>query len=236
MSVATNFSPWPSGGGGALTFLLGALLLGSMGARAADLTLDLTEARPLDDALPVIQLSRAGTSHGPVPAPTKLPLEITIEDIWPQAPSAATDTVEFNVLVRNVGKDPVAIPASTHRSDVGRTGNRDRAIMYIGLELTIQGNGAGAGPVLGPGETMVGSSSVPGSMLVLEPKHSVSIRMAGRFPEIGRWISLGPGAYLTSARAVLWEQTLQDGRYEERGYSADVVSRNAVNITVSWKP
>jgi hypothetical protein len=168
---------------------LGSFLWVAAYANAVDLTLDLTEQRPADDILPTVGIVMASGEGGPSAKPMKLPLEVTIQDLSPLTPAVTKDEIHLQLLVRNVGKEPLAIPASKHYSEIMKSGNLDRSIMSLGLEFTL---GGGNGPV--SKETIkefltvaVGSSSLPGSMLVIGPGQSVLVYATERLWRTQEW-------------------------------------------------
>ena len=221
-----------------LGVLLSALSLIVVGANAADLILDLTGQQPADDHLPVVGSVITGTSDGgPMTKPVKLPLEVSMQDISPLSPSVTKDEMYLQLLVRNVGKEPIAIPSSKHYSEVMKSGNADRRVMGLALTFAVEAaNGVSKGPIREYLAVAVGSSSVPGSLLVINPGKSVLILARGRLWRTQEWDKLGSGAFSTTVRAVLDEQFVDDDRLYQKNFSEDAVSTNAVHLTVWWRP
>lgn len=245
MQTATSNTLLRDCGRRRLSILLSALSLVVVKANPADLTLDLTEQRPATDLLPMVGFVRAGAGDAaPVVKPMKLPLEVTIQDISPLTPWLRVDEVEVQLLVRNTGKEPVAIPSSKHYSDTMKSGNEDRRVMNLTLTFTVDAaNGVPASNVaVSKGlirefmAASVGSSSVPGSMLVIGAGQSVLIQVRERLWSTLEWDNLGPGPFLTTVRAVLSEQFVYDDRLYEKNYTEDAISVNAVHLTVSSRP
>ena len=176
--------------------------------------------------------------------PVKLPLEITIQDIGPLTPSVTKDEVDVQLLVRNVGKEPITIPASKHYSEIMKSGNEDRRETSLALTFTVESangvsapNGVVSGhPIRETLDVAVGSSSVPGSMLVIGPGQTVLIHARERLWRTQEWDKLGTGLFLTTVRATLSERFVYDDRLYLKNFSEDAVSTNAVHLSVSWRP
>jgi hypothetical protein len=213
-----------------------ALLLTVVTASAADFTLDLTERRPDDDLLPPITLTTGAEREGV--KPIALPLEITIQDVSPLTPAVIKDELQLQILVRNTAKEPIAIPASQHYSDTMKNGNEDRRTMAIHLAFTVEGTYGviSKAPIFEAIAVAVGSSSVPGSMVMLGPGQSVLIYAKGPLSNTQEWDKRGSGLFIATAKAILRERFIYDDRLWDRNYAQDVVSTNSVPMTVWWKP
>jgi hypothetical protein len=214
-------------------------MLTSGAARAADLTLDLTGQPLAGDILPEISFPPVvgGEHQQPKPKPKPVvPLDITIQDMWPRSLAIPQDRMDLSLLIRNTGTAPVMIPASKSYTEVMRPGNQNRTVMGIFLEFSILGNvGGGRRPFLESLGVSAGSTSVPGSMMELQPQQSVVIRAGAKTGEIGQWIALGPGVYSAGVRAVLGQDFVRDDRLEVAAH-VDSPSTNSVDVTAVWKP
>jgi len=217
--------------------IIAAIPLVSIIGQPADLVLDLTTPRPDNIGHLGIPGQRFGwIEHvGQVPKLAPLPLEVTIQDLWPLS---ATDRDKFSgdILVRNIGKEPVVIPTSRRYMEVVKKGNHDQRTLTVWLKLTPTGPGAGnlkpTNIVLG---FTVGSSSIPNSTISLAPQQSLLIRTANGSLFLGpeKWREAGLSLVTVSVVAVVSEDFLEESEYTVKNKSEDATSRNAVTLTLA---
>jgi hypothetical protein len=209
----------------------------SLVARPADLILDLTKARPDNTGhLGVPGRRVGGVEHGgKAPKAIPLPLEVTVQQLWPLTASYR-DKFAAEILVRNMGMEPVAIPISRNYLEVVKPGNQDQRMLTVFLKLTPTGSTAGnMKPISIAIGLTVGSSSVPNSTISLAPQESLLIRSAdgSLFSDADKWHDAGPNLVTVSVKAVLREEFLEEGAFVVRSTSEDATSRNAVDLTLT---
>jgi hypothetical protein len=168
----------------------------SLNALAADKMLDLTGPYENDDTL--AEMSLLGV---PAPPPVPFPVEVTLQEIWPINVSHA-DRVTVEILLRNIGQEAIAIPASRKYRDVFKPGNRDQRMFDISLELKAVGPGAEKRPTVGQTVAVIaGSADVSGSMIALDPGQTLSIRVTESLAEAWAFRRAGHMIVPVTARA-----------------------------------
>jgi hypothetical protein len=173
-----------------------------------------------------------GTGDGPIvkrPKRTALPLEVTIQGLTPSV-ACSGDRVTAEILVRNIGKEPVLIPSSKNDSEVIRASNRDQRELSVGLRLTHKGRQKTAYVCIG---LAVGSASVEGTMITLWPQQALAIRGAGLLSDTWRWHEAGLPADAAAVKATVEEWFFDDDRYAVKAASDVVVSTNTFELV--WK-
>lgn len=218
---ATHFTAWLSLGATRLLVLLSVTSGISNQALAAGL-LDLTLPRPAaaGDLMP-----RHVSLPGPPPTP--LPLKVSITNLWP-ASLGVTGRINADILVQNIGREPVEIPASGDFASVMRLGNKDRRILGVFLQLT---HPHGSKPIRTCIGLAVGSETVAGSMITLAPQETLVIRAGEILGETTKWHQDGLNTDQVTAKAIINEEFVQDERYATKNWSADAISGNSVTFT-----
>jgi len=218
---STPFTVWLPSGAIRLLLLLSVVSGIPCRALAAGL-LDLTLPRPANAGeIPPLLVSLPG------PPPTPLLLKVTITNLWP-AVLTVTGRINADILIQNVGKEPVLIPASSDFANVMKAGNHDRRILLVGLQLT---HPHGSKPIrMGIG-TAVGSETVPGSMITLAPQETLVIRGAEILGETTKWWEDGLTTGQVTAKAIISEEFVEDEKYASKNWSTDAISGNSVTFT-----
>jgi len=154
-------------------------------------------------------------------------VEVTITNLWP---SAATHggRITAEILIRNLGKEPIAIPASQDFANVPMAGKKDRRILGVELELA---HPHGSKPIRFHIGVAVGSASVPGSMITLDPQETLLIRAGGSLTPTWRWHEAGLDTDVVSAKVIVGEEFIEDERYAIKNWSEKAVSRNKASFT-----
>ena len=125
--------------------------------------LDLTLSYPKDAGdIPPLAYSLPG------PPAVPLTLKVTITNLWP-AVSTVTGRINADILIQNIGKESVVIPASNHFADVMKAGNKDRRKLGVYLELAHPQDPKVLSFCIG---LAVSSESTAGSMITLAPQES----------------------------------------------------------------
>ena len=225
MPVASKTRDFKTLSGSTCLWLMFAAMAGVCAPRTSAV-LDLT--RPADkheDSLGV-----PGASPGSAqPRPVTLPLDVTVVNVWPVL-LASNDTINAEVLVKNVGKESILIPASKEHTGIIKQGNHDQRILAVGIKLLHLGTGKAIRTALG---VAFGSADVPDSVITLAPQEMLLIRVAGRLDETWKWETEDAPVGAVEVRAVIRESFLEDDRYAVKNTSVDAVSTNTMQIT--WK-
>jgi hypothetical protein len=197
-----------------------------IGAARSSAVLDLTRpAERHEDAL-----GFPGATFGSaMPRPVTLPLDVTLVNAWPVL-LASSDTINAEVLVKNVGKESILIPASKEHTGIIKAGNHDQRILGVGLRLLHRGTGKVIEATIG---VAFGSADVPDSVITLAPQEVLLIRVAGGLGETWKWETEDTPVGAVEVRAVIRESFLEDDRYVVKNTSVDAVSAKTVQVT--WK-
>jgi hypothetical protein len=172
---------------------------------------------------------------GPMKPAESLPLEVTITRFWPLTVSAHGE-LEVDLLIRNVGEVPVAIPVSTDEDIVFQTGNAQRMRLGLVLVVTLEpGFAASFQRDTGSIAPTYGSPSVEGSILVLQPGDSVRIETKGRLLSTQPSVDRRPDILPVTLRVSLQRDTLEESELKVAGSSEPITSRNAEQITLSTR-
>ncbi len=179
-------------------------------ASAAELRLDLThvDVEPGDSesgwALGVLPSVSSGSFSGMKPL---LPLSISIRDISPRA-ATPLDSVALEVVLRNVGKDPVLLPfRSGHHWRAGVHGQREISFM---LELTpLDGK-----RMLIPLGVAYGASDIPGSMVTLSPDDTLAFHTSASLHGTELWSDLSAIPLQVKVAVNVGESRYHDTRFE----------------------
>lgn len=171
-----------------------------------------------------------GASWGSIPRPhVSLPVEVTLLNLWPVV-AASGDRMKVEIIIKNVGRQPVLIPASRNYAQVIKPGNHDQRSLGVGLKLVHKGTGRVINLVVG---NAVGSSSVPDSVITLAPQETLLVRAANLLSETWKWEEEGVPADVVEIRAEVDEIFFEDDRYFVKARSAPAVSTNSMQII--WK-
>jgi hypothetical protein len=156
-----------------------------------------------------------------------IPLQVTILNLWPSVLSSE-GRINLDVLVRNVGKESILIPASKDYSHVIRAGNLDQRMMSVQLELRHPGTPTPL--TIGIGAS-VGSTSIPDSMVRLAPQETMVIRVAENLSDTWKWHESGLSTDFVSAKVSIHEAFLENDRFFVKTWSERVTSVTAMTFT-----
>jgi len=203
------------------------LQVGRPCALAAEYHIDLTQTPAgSSDAdggpggLPGVHSSAGGHGQG-----KPLPVKTSIRNVSPLLVTPA-DSVDLEVVLRNVGKEVVLIPAA---AGLGwRSGNQDQRGMALVLRLTSADSAEPVDVVLG---SAFGSSSVAGSLISLAPDDVLVIRASCALKGTGAWQAAG----LRSTKARL-SVNVTESRYADDRFEAELslLGRAASDSEVQW--
>jgi hypothetical protein len=164
---------------------------------------------------------RIGNSAAAAP----LPVEVTLQDLYPTGVEASGRLTAL-VLIRNVGKGPLAVPASR---DFGvlKAGNQGQRMLHVSLTITPP---PPLKPILLTVGSVAGSTSVPGSLIILAPQESVEIRVQAPLLESSRWHDAGLDTANVKVSAGITENDLESEEFAIRNGSPTVRSKNEIEI------
>jgi hypothetical protein len=163
----------------------------------------------------------------------QLPVEITLERLWPLS-IVGRDHMEVDVKVRNLGKDTLAIPVTQDYEHVYRIGNQGIKSMAIALLLTLADAPSGTPPVTDYVGFGHGSTSVPASLIFVEPNETVSIRVSAELPEARNAWRNGQRALKIRAQAAYSEMYIDGADLKIWNSSVQAVSANSIEFTLAW--
>jgi hypothetical protein len=204
---ATPFTAWRRPLAATRLLLLVSVAAGIPSQSPAAGLLDLTLPRPSDAGELASRLVRL---LGPPPTP--LALKVAITNLWPAVPAVA-GRINAEILVQNVGKEAIEIPASSNFASVMKAGNKDRRVLAGDLQLT---HPQRAKPILMCIGIAVGSESVAGSMIRLAPQETLVIRGAETLGETMKWRQDGLDPQQVAVKAIVNEEFVEDERYATR--------------------
>ena len=159
--------------------------------------------------------------------PPLLPFEISIQRSFPTAVTPR-ELVTVEILLKNTGQQPIAIPASRDFGRVMADGNRDRRILSVAVRL--RPTVVGRKDVLETIGAAAGSATHPESMIVLLSQESILIRARERLSETSSWKSARANSDLLAVRALVKITTLEDERYFVKSTAEGPVSVNAIDV------
>ena len=152
-------------------------------------------------------------------APT-LPLEVTIQDLYPAAVTPL-DQVTVAVLIRNTGSSSIPIPISRDFAAVLKRGNADQSELVVMIDVLLPRSRRWSISMMG---SAVGSPSVPGSLLQLPPNGTIMIRLAGKLNSSELWNDSGGEPANLSVQARIREEYYEQDRYFVKKRSEDITS------------
>lgn len=149
--------------------------------------LDLTSL-PAEDELAAFEADRATpaesinvtASHTPSPA---LPLRV-IAVALDQSAYVETDELVFEITILNSGHEPVEFPWA-RRTDFVRTVSKELLASAVTATLAVTAKAKGADPRVVCAVELSGSPSAPGTLLVIGPGESATVRASGRWSGFG---------------------------------------------------
>jgi hypothetical protein len=162
-----------------------------------------------------------------------VPLEVTLEKIWPERPNWLRD-VEFEVVVRNKGKEAIQVPTSTNYAAILTRQNKDMVSGYVGLRI-VSSEGVISEAIVPMGWFLTGSKDAAGSSQVLGPNQTISFRT-----KIQLWSGqgeqtwargIGPEGVTVKMSAVFWTGIVNDqlGLLQT---STTISSKNVIETTI----
>ena len=154
-----------------------------------------------------------------------LPIEVTLQDLYPAAVEAR-GRVTALILIRNVGKESLAIPASRDFA-VLKAGNEGQRIIHVFLTITPP---TPLKPILLTAGSVAGSTSVPGSLIILAPQESVDIRVQASFLESSKWHGAGLDTANVKVSAGVIESYLESEEFTIKSSSPMVRSKNEIEV------
>jgi hypothetical protein len=163
--------------------------------------------------------------------PPALPVEVTIQDLYPAAINPL-DTIQVVVMLRNTSRAAVDIPASRDYAHVIKPGNHDQT--ELRLKLLVAAPGATDRLLSLLVGTAVGSSSVPGSFVVLPPNGTMLVRGEASLLSTRTWREKGVGETADLVVNAAFDQL----HYDDNRYFMNAVSREAVSVNaahVFWR-
>lgn len=172
-------------------------------------------------------------SLGAVTTPPLLPIQVTLDRIWPLS-VLGTGKLELDLTLRNTGKEPISIPASRRYDLTENVGNAGIRHMAVGVRLTP----IDKSPKLDPLDLILGvastSTNVPESMLLLEPNATLAIHASGNLYEAGNsWRDLAP--FMNVRAQAVYRETYFDADLFQTSSSVPAVSANSQDFTITWR-
>jgi len=155
-------------------------------------------------------------------------MEVELVSVWP-ATVSSEDRLTVEILVRNVGKNAILIPASKDLRRVEQPANRDQRVLLVQLQFTHRKAEEGLDIVFGGA---CGSSSVPDSMISLAPQETVLIHTEERPYRTSKWREQDLPSDSVAVKATITEVFFTDDHHEVAVISA-VKSRNSLEVL--WK-
>ena len=192
------------------SFLLLIVLLACSNALANEYFLDLTIRFPESAAkLGMPGGTAGGTDHGIPPKLRELSLDVALDDLYPAAVSER-EFVNVTVVIRNIGKQVITVPASRDYARIFRPPNQNQRTLTVCLLLEIPGSREPLSIVVGESG---GSTSEPDTLIALAPGDSVRIRGRASLRNTQEWHKTGIDFAAVKVRAEVEECYYKDDEY-----------------------
>ncbi len=162
-----------------------------------------------------------------------LPIEVSIVRIWPLSVTWR-DKVEVDITLKNVGRDPIAIPVSKDHDGIYKSGNRAVKTAHFLLRLTMTEANRPDTTVDDFLDSTNSSDSIPGSAVLLPPNGTITFRVSRDLPESGNaWRDRATQVKLR-AQAVYWESYADESDLVMDNSSRELVSSNFMDMILAW--
>ena len=197
-----------------------ACLLSASGGAHAQTYIDLTTEFSQPSGSPGFG---PGVGSGAHSARIALPMEVTLQDFYSPAIEPLGLATAL-IVIRNIGRDPLVIPVSRDLATL-KANNQDRRWLDVHVTITAP---APFEPVSVPVAALVGSKSVPGSLLTLAPQESVTLRVHASLSETSKWHDAGMDTAKVTVGAKVTESYFDSKENTITSASPTVSSKNEV--------
>ena len=192
------------------SFLLLIVLLACSNALSNEYFLDLTTRSPeRAGELRGPGGSAGGPNHGIPPKLRELSLDVALDDLYPAAVSDR-EFVNVTVVIRNIGKQVITVPASRDYARIFRPSNQNQRSLTVSLLLEAPGSRQPLSIFVGQ---TGGSTSEPDTVITLAPGDSVRIRGRASLRNTQEWHKTGIEFAAVKVRAEVEECYYKDDEY-----------------------
>ncbi|MFI5176223.1 MAG: hypothetical protein ACHQKY_15285 [Terriglobia bacterium] len=216
-------------------WLMSVIILGALSIVVAPQThdqgtllLDFTQPVPREQQVTAVAgMTGGGVQGEPLPRGYPLPFAVQLESISPQRVRPG-ENFTLDLLLRNSGDQAFYLPASRNSVAVFKPGNKEQRNINFGVIFEDPANGRQIFSVVAVGS---GSSTVPGSLLIVEPGQRVRVHAKGDLFPIQGWLKAGIKQVRVRAEVCEWKY--EENRYFIESYSERVLSANTIMLGIA---